>query len=319
MASKFNFIRSIVLLVQPLIGKFTLFSQIEDILTRKSNSELLPPIFIVGPPRTGSTLLFQILLQKYEFTYLNNLQALFYTSPATIARIFYELMLKSHHTKFQSQYGYIPGLFSPSEAGAVFRYWLGESDHSACIGQMHRQRIRNSAKYISNLFNAPFISKNLFNSLRIKTIHQVFPEAFFIWIIRDPLYASQSLIKMRRDLYGTDTVWASVKPDNYEKLILCDPFEQVVQQIKTINDYIEKELNQIGTSDYIKVQYQDLCSDPGHELERIASSYRTVRGRNLADKCTALVPLDGQNSRKLSESDWKKLQGAVNKVYQKCD
>jgi len=37
-----------------------------------------PPIFIVGAPRSGSTLLYQLLAYYYNFSYFTNYSSLFY-------------------------------------------------------------------------------------------------------------------------------------------------------------------------------------------------------------------------------------------------
>ena len=45
------------------------------VLSRGRESALLwPPVFILGAPRSGSTLLYQVLTEAFDFAYLTNLQ-----------------------------------------------------------------------------------------------------------------------------------------------------------------------------------------------------------------------------------------------------
>jgi len=41
----------------------------------------LPPIFIVGAPRSGTTLLTQVLISSFELGYIDNISSKFWTNP----------------------------------------------------------------------------------------------------------------------------------------------------------------------------------------------------------------------------------------------
>ena len=45
------------------------------------------PVFIVGPPRTGSTLLYQLLVRRYSFCYISNLLNRFPETPLALAKV----------------------------------------------------------------------------------------------------------------------------------------------------------------------------------------------------------------------------------------
>ena len=45
------------------------------------------PMFVISLPRSGSTLLYQLLLQRFRLAYFSNLMAAFPDSPVTVAVI----------------------------------------------------------------------------------------------------------------------------------------------------------------------------------------------------------------------------------------
>ena len=74
--------------------------------------------------------------------------------------------------------------------------------------------------------------------MRLERINQIFPNAIYIYIKRDVIYTAQSIILARRKLFRNDDGWFSVKPQNYETLLELDPFEQVISQIVSIENYV---------------------------------------------------------------------------------
>ena len=57
-----------------------LFSRVEEKIHSGSTHKALekPPIFIIGPPRSGSTLLYQVLTSYFDLSYFKNLHSKYY-------------------------------------------------------------------------------------------------------------------------------------------------------------------------------------------------------------------------------------------------
>src|SRR5439155_14834089 len=70
-----------------------------------------PPIFIVGPPRTGSTLLYQLVAARFDVGYLSNRHCRLYGAPSRVER--------RHETEatleLTSRYGRTTSPNAPSE------------------------------------------------------------------------------------------------------------------------------------------------------------------------------------------------------------
>jgi len=316
MVNSFNVFRTFVRGCQKILGDTWPLRMVEHKLLKGVTNGLMAPLFIIGAPRTGSTLLYQLLIQNYNFSFFNNLQSFFFGSPALIAKLTRNIdVTKSCQQLVQSKYGYIPGLFAPSESATIFRHWFGDSDPSAHIADPARAIIRKTVVYLSATVPAPFIAKNLNNALRLATISAVLPETIFVWIKRHPLYASQSLIKMRRRLYGSDDIWASIKPPSYAKIIERSPFEQVVWQIKDIDDLISQYFAGKERARLIKIKYESLCQRPDKELDMIAQNYHRLSGLKLQrTESRETILLEARNKRQLPETEWKRLKETVNDI-----
>ena len=89
-----------------------------------------PTVLIVGPPRSGTTLVYQTLAHYLPFTYFNNLSSLFPRSPITACRLFKSL---THSRKFDpdSYYGNTAGLAAPNDGFHVWNRWLGQDRYHA--------------------------------------------------------------------------------------------------------------------------------------------------------------------------------------------
>jgi hypothetical protein len=46
-----------------------------------------PPVFIVGAPRSGSTLLYQLIVVRFDVGYLSNLHCRLYGAPSLVERM----------------------------------------------------------------------------------------------------------------------------------------------------------------------------------------------------------------------------------------
>ena len=70
--------------MQPL-AKATFASCEKGILSlrRSDDGDQCSPVFIIGPPRSGTTLLYQVLVARYTFGYFSNWMARFPTPRPT--------------------------------------------------------------------------------------------------------------------------------------------------------------------------------------------------------------------------------------------
>lgn len=161
--------------------------------------DTLAPVFIIGAPRTGSTFLLQQMLKSFKFVYITNVMALMPNHMLKFFTAFKKEILTYSDIK-KSEFGYIKGLHSPNEAGQLFEKWF--KDFST---EDEQKLVESTISYMSIKANAPFICKNLYNSLRLQHISRIFPSSKFIHISRDPFFTAQSILEARKKNTETTT------------------------------------------------------------------------------------------------------------------
>jgi hypothetical protein len=228
-------------------------------------------LFIIGPPRSGTTILYQLLLSAYRFAYLCNLDALFAPAVALSDRFSGPFKDRLPDKGDHSVYGYVPGLFAPSEAGVLFRLWFEQE------GAVPEVNIRNQIDTMASRAGGPFLCKNTWNTLRIRRILTVLPNARFIWVKRDPARICDSVLRWRRSLSDSGDVWCGVRPSGWEAVRDLAPADQVRWQVDAVERAISECL--AGREDRLSlVSYEALCADVPGELTRLWGAYGRETG-----------------------------------------
>ena len=267
----------------------------------KFDLKRLSPIFIVGAPRTGSTLIFQEIVKHFNITYISNLMSLCPVYMVLIAKIFKSRMMR-YTTVKPSDLGYIAGLHSPSEAGAIYKQWF----NNIIISDQEKKYIRNTVYHLSSIFNEPLVSKNLLNSIRMENINKIFPEARFIFLHRNPLYTAQSILLARKKNEGDINLWWSTKPKGYEKILAKSPYYQVLWQILKTEQKIKNFIKKYHP-ECLEIYYENFCDDVQ------LNSYLIKNKFNLSIKDSLSYDMLKKNERqKLSDTEWKDLVKCYN-------
>jgi hypothetical protein len=138
------------------------------------------------------------------------------------------------------------------------------------------RRLRASIRAFGDAAGRPLVFKNLVCALRIGPIADALPEAVFVRIRRDLLATTTSLLAGRKALYGDYGCWWSSEPPQIDRLRALPPHEQVVEQVLSIEELIDADLDDIGQDRFNELTYETLCEDAGAALRGIAA----LAGRN---------------------------------------
>ncbi len=109
----------------------------------------------------------------------------------------------------------------------------------------------------------PVIYKNLYASLRISRLWRLHRNSLFIIIKRNELDNAHSLLEARK-LHGGYHHWFSIPTPAKDDPNITHPVSQVFDQIRTVYQLIEEDLQQCGV-DSKRVTYVDyvhLCGQP---------------------------------------------------------
>ena len=300
------------------------FSAADPLLSARP-SRNVPAIFIIGGPRSGSTLVYQALIYCRRFAYLNNFVSCFPRSAAVIARMLAVNRWPIPH-EFISNYGETKGLNAPSEAGDFWDYIFPWTDHHAMETEdFDPQRVHKLRRVVStlvSLYKAPFLCKNLWHSVRISALDVAFPKALFILIERSPLLMSQSMLVGRRRVLGEATGFWSIRPIEAPRLKYLPTVDHVAYQLAFTYQAIARARARLGAHRFFHLPYESFCEAPQLWVERIDQflgkqgirvesrgrldgSFKSHRDINLADAERArLEEIFRQEWPRGDSSDW---------------
>jgi len=226
------------------------------------------PIFIVGAPRTGSTILFEKLTNELDLLYPNNLSWRFYNNflfSFLLSKRFYN---NKAHNCFDSDHGGTLGCGwnAPSECGTFWRKWIDIDNKNFYdkddLTKQEKDEIKQDVLSVINKFDKPILFKNLINGQMIRLLLDIFPNAKFIFVKRDMLLTAQSILKAKRKNGMGDSEYWSIKPKNYQKLKqIKNPYEQIIKQIHYIEKQIIDDSKLIAKENFLKVNYENLEED----------------------------------------------------------
>lgn len=238
------------------------------------------PIFIIGAPRTGSTILYQALSNALDTLYIDNLTSRFYFN------LFLGFWLSERryngrpHGNFEARHGNttVFGGHAPSECGSFWYQWLPKENHFVDHGEVkprHVAQIRFAICFPSRWFMRPILFKNLNAGQRLRLIHEAFPDAKIIFIRRDVEDTVASIMKARKDIgVPADRVW-SVRPRNYRQLERLPEEEMCRQQVQWLERQIEEDLALFAPEQVCELHFDELSAQLIERLRRwIGVDYR---------------------------------------------
>ncbi len=280
--------------------KFRKNTSLEDLLksinktilnkNTESNYTNNPPVyFIIGAPRSGTTLLFQSLSNTKSFSYPSNFISRFYNNPAFGLQVQELLTNKDYHFQnefsdvnfsseidFKSSIGKTNGILSPNEFWYFWRRFFDEENLQYEL-KINKDTLIQLTSELSNWYSIlekPLLFKGLLFNEYIDSIKNIIPEAKFIFIRRDLHDNSKSLLNTRKTFFGDTSRWYSFKTTNYDQIKDRPAEEQVVLQINQINNSIEKQLNNLPNTDYFQVSYEEYCKNPNKSLENLFNHFK---------------------------------------------
>ncbi|MFC2150174.1 sulfotransferase [Calditrichota bacterium] len=249
---------------------------VESELIKRSTVNEQPVFWIAGLPRSGTTLLTQVLASTEQFAYPSNLIARFYRNVAIGARIQKVLaqVLPKNRSDFMSTFGRTKEWWEPCEFGFFWElhFPLGESHQLSAeqINNINIDEFRGGIAAWENEANKPIAAKVMHLDYHLDLLHEMVPNAVFLWIRRSHAEIIQSLLGLRKKYLGSYDEWFSLRPRDWQQLQKeFSPVEQVVRQIKSAEDAMEQGISKIPASKVLEIQLDEFCGDPHSILKKI--------------------------------------------------
>jgi LPS sulfotransferase NodH len=288
------------------------------------DSESLPMIYVVGAPRSGGTLLAQVLSRHLRVGYISNLAARFWLRPSigvSLARSF-DGGQGHRRISFESAYGRTAGVEDVNEFGYFWRHWLRLDvcrTHHLSAGETTRidsaGLTRALRQEILQPFGLPVVMKNIICGMHAEFLSRLHPRSVFVRIERSPYDVAASMLRARHTIYGDYDAWWSVKPSTYPFAPPAESAEEeVVRQLSDWRRELKAELSKPGVS-VIDVGYDDLCADPHGMLDGVVDRVRRT-GYDLKTRdLDGLSPFAKHATTALPADRARRLRTWINKYF----
>lgn len=245
-----------------------------------------PFLFVIGLPRSGTTLLTQVIAHCLETGFVNNLAARFWKAPVTGIRFARAVLDKEPFQAFQSHYGATDRLKDIHEFGYFWREKLNKDDFASIKNapqteeEIDWEELRASLAAMQREFGKPMVFKNIFGSYHMPRLNEELNKTLWIWIRRAPLDTAVSILDARRKYYDDPSHWWSYVPPRYEEIIDEDYWTQIAGQVHYLDAYYRRQFETMGEDGpCLTLSYEELCADPAAQLERIRDRLEKLYGR----------------------------------------
>ena len=278
-----------------------------------------PTLFVIGAPRSATTLIHQILAQSGSFGYISNYIARFYRAPyiGALQAKALDLTFKDNAT-YESNFGRTEGWHEPHQFNYYWKRWYQyDEDHQMkqeVIDAIPLDEFRKEIAALESVFKLPMVFKSLYCGLQIDFLKNALPKSKFVLCTRDPLFQAQSILKGRVAFFGTYDGWFSLKPQEYEQLSEMDAFHQVAGQIFFILNSIGKSLRKLDSNDFMIVDQQDLVEDTRAVITRLINLCGQVTDSNFIES----IPqsFENRNIQNLNDEEWIRLGDAIDHFFE---
>jgi len=225
----------------------------------------LPVTFIFALPRGASTPFHQLVLSSMKIGYISNIMARFWRAPYLGALLEKDIQTNDYVSNFQSALGNTFGPLEPHEWGWFWRHWLRlkGDDHYCNKEDPPDSKVLNSLfGAIENIKEAPLIFDSVFAMANIQEMRRMLPKVLAAKVVRPPYYVCNSIIKGRLARNGDLSNFYGHRPRNIDELLeVADPVEQIVRQVKSILDEMDRDLATFSPDQIFTVHHDEFLEE----------------------------------------------------------
>jgi hypothetical protein len=267
-----------------------LFGLEKDIIQNFKKNKY-PIIFILGNPRSGSTLLLQWFASLGCFGYPTNIISRFFKAPyigAKIQKVLAEFDFKgeifdpSYEKKFYSDLGKTKGPLAPHEFWYFWRRFfqyneIQKLDDNA-LEKINTGLLLSELAALESELEKPLVFKGMMFNWNVEFLNEIFDNALFINLRRNYLHNMDDIFYARKSFFGDTNKWYSFKPPEYSVLKSKNPEAQVAGQVVYTDRYIREQFKRIPLEKYLNIEYEELCINP-------AKIYKSILDKFVCQGC----------------------------------
>ncbi len=266
-----------------------------------------PQILIVGSPRSGSTLLSQVLARSLQVSYFPNISALFPSAPIWISRKWLRDFDFAPQA-LSSFYGNTVGFRGINDGFHVWNRWLGHNryrvDHQPSAAE--ESDLKAFFATWAATFSKPLLNKNNRNVDALELLARLLPNSYFVIVQRDPVMIVQSLLQARRFIQGSENEgWGLFADDARHD----DALESTCRQVACIHHRIQEQCANILPSRRLCLPYEQFCKAPSAAIDQVAAMVPQLAMRTNAG--STLGSLRSRQSSSLNDSEVKRIEAVL--------
>lgn len=301
-----------------------LLAPIESDIEKDFQTPTMPPLFVVGNPRSGTTVLMQFLSSTGQFAVPTNLLSRFYYAPYLGARIQQlltdprfdykgQLTGSSGSAGFSSNLGNSTGPLAPHEFTHFWRRFLPNYDLEYMAEEQARlvdwDGLLKGIAAIEYAMGKPLACKAFMMQYNLNLLPGIFEKFIVLYVERSPLLIMQSILEGRQAHYGTRELWWSVKPKEYVLLKNMDVYHQIAGQVYFTELAIAEGMETIPESNGLVIRYEQFCDAPSTVYHLIREKY-AIHGYQISHDYLGPTSFKVSNKLRLPEADISGLMAA---------
>ena len=267
-----------------------------------TDGKLRRPVFLIGMPRSGTTVMADILAYHEDLFWLSNYQNRFSGFPASsiVNRLhdleFVGVQLGKMRNKAKGWRRISKLLPSQSEAHLIWaRYCSPAFPDSYMLGKQASQNERDAFHAFLCRVGRAHGKLRFFHKFtgpaRIGYLHSIFPDAVFINLVRDPRAVIASLLKSDFWLRGggADRLWwngsgidTKVLAKSHGSDLL--PVALAASQWDRVSAYtLEEAAQHIAPNQILNIRYEDFTDNPRGVTQRVLDTSGLPNARRIDD------------------------------------
>jgi len=244
-----------------------------------------PPIFLLGHWRTGTTLLHELMICDERFGYPTTYQCIdphhFLLTEDFVTR-WLGFLIPSRRPMDNMKVGFgrpQEDEFALAMMGAGSPYTMIAFPNRPPEGQEYLDLVNVPAKGLRRWKRAfkrflrcvtykvqkRLVLKSPPHTARVPVLKEMFPQAIFIHIVRDPYVVYPSTVNLWRTLYQTH----GMQTPNYQGLE-----EYVLKTFTRMYERLEEGKKLLGPDQFYELRYEDLTKDPVSEMKKIYDHFQ---------------------------------------------
>lgn len=224
-------------------------------MTTLSEKALESPIFVIGMPRSGSTVFHKLMAAHPEIATTRRISRKAPASPTLL-----KLLLRMYGPNPPAELGSTWDRFLESPSG-----YMDAEQVTPTARRFYRKLVQTHLEVYPGRV---FLAKCPRLGLRMQYLTAIFPEARFLHIIRDGRSVCRSVLTMREKHGGRNTWW-DAKPEHWKDYQALPPVESVSRQWHDVIQTIHQAGASLGPDRFLEFRYEDFVESPSDLLTEV--------------------------------------------------